>query len=494
MKNLKYAASLFFLGWLVGTLIGAIGYSTPAFLSWRFSLLDINAATYKIILNNGVAAFTTAFGAVIAGKLLKIEKSDSEGFAFLYMIPTLILFLNGFSAGYFTGTLAGKLTLSLILLSIAPHGILEIPAIIISGAVGFNNIEGLGTKGVSGVRYVPFILLLILVGGYVEGNVTSELPQLTNPIKIVYTDVPSRAVAGVKFPVTITVENSGIINPEYFLMVHGTSSERIYDEADFPPGRSTVIKEMAIFASGNQSITAALVDESGVKESLSLQIEIEEPQISIEDIYVPVLYAGEEADIEITIKNGDDVNRTVDLVFQSSTGALSGRPITLLPKKEIVHKYHTLIGQPGQRQFDIYLHWQGLIFSQNTVDTKVETLRIRPTIVSVDVPELKVNKSVKISVELENIGSQDGDVSLLAFDSNMPQLLKQGDSLGVMLNRQHLGTGLLAEEELHLKSGEKQVVELQITPQEAGTSNLLIFALRREVISDATTARIDVSP
>ncbi|MEE9594566.1 MAG: stage II sporulation protein M, partial [Candidatus Hydrothermarchaeales archaeon] len=454
MKNLRYAASLFLLGWIVGTLLGVTGYSTPAFLSWRFSLLDLNKETYKIILNNGVAAFTTAFGAIIAAKLLKIEKSDSEGVAFLFMIPTLILFLNGFSAGYFTGALVGKLTLSLILLSIAPHGVLEIPAIILSGAVGFTNIEGLGNKGIPGKKYVPLILLFIVVGGYVEGNVTSELPQLKSPIKIVDVDIPSSVDAGIKFPVIITVENSGIIKPKHFVTLYGSGSERIYEEASFPLGESTMELEMAVYTLGEQDITAAIVDETGVIESRNLVLDVKEPQISIEDVSVPMLYAGEEAVLEITIVNGDEVNRTMDLVFESSTGALSGHPITLAPGEKLVHQFHTLIGQPGPRIFNIYLHWHGLILSQKNVDTEVLGLRIKPAIVSVNVPELQVNRSSIISVEIENTGQKDGTVSLLAFDSNMPQLFKQGSTLGVIMNRGHLGTGLIAEKELFLESGE----------------------------------------
>lgn len=66
--------------------------------------------------------------------------------------------------------------------------------------------------------------------------------------------------------------------------------------------------------------------------------------------------------------------------------------------------------------------------------------------------------------------------------------------MGVMLNKKHLGTGLLVEKELYLGSGEKRTVQLEITPREARSSNLLIFVLRREVISDVTTRGMDVNP
>ncbi len=150
MRNLRFAISLFFVGWAVGAILGSIGYTVPAFLSWRFSFLDFNIATIKIILNNLVAAFITALGPYSIAKALKIKKGDPEGMTFLYMIPTLILFLNGFSAGYFTGSLIGELTPTLILLSIAPHGVLEIPAISLSGAIGFTNIEELDSVGLVG--------------------------------------------------------------------------------------------------------------------------------------------------------------------------------------------------------------------------------------------------------------------------------------------------------------------------------------------------------
>lgn len=494
MRHLRYAASLFFLGWLVGTFLGSIGYTIPAFLSWRFSLLDINSATFRIILNNLAAASITALGPYGLGRFLKINRSDPEGMTFLYMTPTLILFLNGFSAGYFTGSLIGQFTPLLIAQSILPHGVLEIPAIIISGAIGFTNVEELDNQRLFGKKFLPLILILILVGGYVEGNVTSNLPQLRNPIEIIAVDAPAKAEAGMKFPVTVTVENSGIIRPGYFLALYSASSDRVYERGEFPPGRSTISKEIAIYAPGSHNITASIIDGTSVLSSRNFMIEVTQPRISIVDVGVPRLYSGEDAIINITIENGDESERSVELAFRSSTGAVSLNAISLPPRGRLVYPYATLIGQPGPRRFEIELFLYGTNVSQKIVEAEALGLRIKPVIASVFMPELRVNRTSTLSIEVENIGTRGGNVSLLILDSKMPQLLRQGDTVAIVLNRQHLGTGLLAEKELYLEVGEKRKVEVETTPREIGSSNLLIFTLRREVISDARNVEIDVKP
>jgi hypothetical protein len=409
MRNLKYSASLFFLGWVVGAILGSVGYSVPAFLSWRFSLLELNTTTFKIILNNLAAAFITAFGAIGAARIFNLNKSNSQDVTFLYMIPTLILFLNGFSTGYFTSLLSSKFTPTLILLTIAPHGILEIPAIIISGAVGFTNIEELGKNGVQGRKYIPLIVVLIVAGGFIEGNVTSELPQIKDPIRILDLDAPSKAQAGVKFPVTLKIENSGIINKGYYIVLYSSSRDRIYEKAEIPPGESIIQKEMVISSIGKQNITTAIVDDNKLVTTRNHIIELSEPQISIKDVNVPLIYAGEDAVIEIIVENGDAVEREVDLVFQSSTGALSWKRLTLAPGEKLIYPYQTLIGQPGPRRFEISLHWNGVILSQKIVDSEVLGLRIKPKIISVNIPELRVNRTSVISIEIENVGSKGGE-------------------------------------------------------------------------------------
>ncbi len=184
----------------------------------------------------------------------------------------------------------------------------------------------------------------------------------------------------------------------------------------------------------------------------------------------------------------------MELVFKSSSGAVSVDTISLPPNGTLVHPFSTLIGQPGPRRFDIDLFSFGRNVSRKVVDSEALGLRIKPTIVNVVVPELWVNKTSALSIEIENTGPKGGNVSLVLFESTMPQLLRQGDTLGIILNRQHLGTGLLAEKDLYLEAGEKKRVEMEMTPRETGSSNLLVFALRREVISDAANVEIEVKP
>ncbi len=123
--------------------------------------------------------------------------------------------------------------------------------------------------------------MLILAGGYVEGNVTGELSQLGNPLRIVGIEGPSKVDIGVKFPVNITVENSGVLRHGYFFALYGSAADRVYEEAVFPPGRTTVTKETTIYAPGSQNVTAAILHNFGTLSSRDLIVEVKEPSISI---------------------------------------------------------------------------------------------------------------------------------------------------------------------------------------------------------------------
>jgi len=493
MRYLKYSVSLFLFGWLIGFLLGFTGYSTPAFLSWKFSLLDIGAPALKIILNNLIAVLVTIFGPYLMGRFLGIQRSDFASMAFLYMIPTLVLFLNGFSAGYFTSTMLGRLAPSLIFLSLAPHGIFEIPAIILSGALSFGSIEELHSKGLVGKRYVPLILALILIGGYVEGNVTGNLPQIQNPVRITGIEAPANISAGTKFNITAAVENSGVISHAYSLTFYTPAGSKSKDVV-LPQGRTELVEEMVFNGPGELTVTAVITENAKVLANYSFVVEVAAPNVSIAGIEVPELYAGEDAIIDINIENGDETEREVLLVFESTTGARNTSIVVVQAKTALAYKYYSSFGQPGEREFRISLLWHGYyVLSQKTVKAFVSDLRIKPKIASIKVPTLAVNKTSAISVGMENIGSLGGSTTLLVFDSNMPQLLRSSEVISIAIDRRHLGTGIVAEKEVYLEASERKTVEIEIVPREAGKSNLLFFALRREVIGDAAARETEVS-
>ncbi|MEE8168743.1 MAG: stage II sporulation protein M [Candidatus Hydrothermarchaeales archaeon] len=355
MRHVRHATLLFLSGGIVGAILGYFGETTPAFLSWKFSLLELNRGILALIANNLVAAFITALGPFIVAKVFRITSADSEGIAFLYMIPTLVLFLNGFSTGYFMGTLVTNVTLFLILLSIVPHGIFEIPAIILSGAIGLRNIEEVDSAKFVGRSLLFLVIFLILLGGYVEGNVTSHLSSLSTPIEIITLEGQKEVSAGVEFPVSIVVKNHGIKQGEYYLSISASSGERSYNELSLELGTTISERTFTIYSPGLQNYTVAVIREGGVVTQRKSSIQVKEPNVEITGTFVPELFAGEDTVIEISIENHDDVKRDAILVFSSSTGAINQRSMSLEAGENLTYEYSTEIGQPGKRRFEIAL-------------------------------------------------------------------------------------------------------------------------------------------
>ncbi|WP_339158040.1 stage II sporulation protein M [Paenibacillus sp. FSL W8-0186] len=99
---------------------------------------------------------------------------------FSLSLPTIIiLFLNGFWFGasltsrYMDGVSAFELALKIV-----PHGIFEIPALIIAGFVGFQGITFYIHKHRPWVYYLKSILVmcsLLICAALVEGLITSKL-------------------------------------------------------------------------------------------------------------------------------------------------------------------------------------------------------------------------------------------------------------------------------------------------------------------------------
>ena len=139
-----------------------------------------------IILNNVSASFIMSYGGTL---LCRIYMALKEGtvkacYLLLHVFPVLVLFLNGFVLGAF---LLMYLTyyserVFEFLAGLFPHGIFEIPGIILAGAIGLriaelgrlenvaelkNRMNG-AAKGTLG-RYVIVVALLV-IGGIMEGS------------------------------------------------------------------------------------------------------------------------------------------------------------------------------------------------------------------------------------------------------------------------------------------------------------------------------------
>ncbi len=494
MRFLKQATYLFVFGAIVGMLFGYLrGGATPSFLAWRFSLFELGDGTLSIIGNNLAAAFVTIFGPTIASKAMRSSKGTDEALAFLYMIPTLVLFLNGFSTGFFAGKLLNNATPFLVFSSIAPHGALEIPAILLSGALGFQNAQGAQTGILSGKMIIPMVAALIIVGGYVEANVTPELEIIKEPVAIVDLRAPSSVSAGEEFKITVDIMNRGITGGDYELVISAGQAEVVAESISPRVEISSHERSMFLLFPGERNITASLIADGREISRMSSSMIVNEPNVPIEEVILPMLYAGEQVTMDIAMRNGDEINRDLDLFFVSSTGAITRNQLTLKPGERLVYHYATEMGQPGPRVFDITLVWRGMAVANRTVHANVEELRIKPVISHFEAPKLLVNKSSQIKVVLENAGTKGGEVFLLVFDSDLPQLLDSPDVTQILLTKSHLGKGIWEKRSLQLEAGEKKEIVLEITPEKPGVYNLMAFALREEVVSDAAIIKVEAN-
>jgi len=110
---------------------------------------DIKLTIESIFFNNFSVAMMIYFGAI-----------------FLGLITTIILITNGLFIGYF----ATSLPLDIFLIFTLPHGIFEIPGIIIAGAAGFCMIS-----------FIPYFLKDII---FYKKNEWGEIANLQNRIII----------------------------------------------------------------------------------------------------------------------------------------------------------------------------------------------------------------------------------------------------------------------------------------------------------------------
>ncbi len=130
-----------------------------------FELSSFNQFLF-ILVNNTV----TLFLAVILGLLLGI-------------FPLLVLFLNGMMLG----VVAHFTPFSLFVVSIVPHGILEIPALILSCAIGLKLGKTLFLKEKAIIKkeikmgvlfFLKFLLPIIIIAAAIEVYLTSFLLQI----------------------------------------------------------------------------------------------------------------------------------------------------------------------------------------------------------------------------------------------------------------------------------------------------------------------------
>ncbi|HET8574770.1 MAG TPA: stage II sporulation protein M [Candidatus Paceibacterota bacterium] len=111
---------------------------------------------------------------------------------FFGIVPIVIIFLNGATIGLFAFVLVQGMGLKTTLIGLLPHGIFEIPGVLIAAALGmllgFNVLQHVFGKNAPAFgktfwysfrRFVIFVIPLLLVAAFVESYVTQALLGLT---------------------------------------------------------------------------------------------------------------------------------------------------------------------------------------------------------------------------------------------------------------------------------------------------------------------------
>ena len=171
-RLLYLSCAIYFISLLTGVILGI--FSDFLFVAITETYSDKGeASTASTFLNN----LQVSIAAILLGVLYGV-------------VPLVILLTNGFILGYIVATIqfhAPDFPPLGLLYGLAPHGVLEVPLLIFSCALGFrlfvlyrryrNNIAGSSLRKESAVLLVclPVITLLIYLAAYLEVNVSMVL-------------------------------------------------------------------------------------------------------------------------------------------------------------------------------------------------------------------------------------------------------------------------------------------------------------------------------
>jgi hypothetical protein len=491
-SQIKSATLLFFGGLILGVAAGLLKGTPPAFLGWKFSVTQPQRDVLLIIGNNLMAAYITAYGPVLAWRFLGLKNKPSD-MALMYMMPTIILFLNGFSTGFFIGATL-KVDAITAILSIAPHGVLEIPAIVVSGAIGLKNIEGVEREEIVRIKYFAAVVVVLLLGAGIEGTITPIISGTVPPdVEITELGVFGDAVLGANTTLFIEVFNRGFRATDADLVVYveggGSRNYKIHLERGVNAGYYNITPHIA----GEQECTVSLIWKGLIIAQKKDTFTVRKPRVELGEVELPRLYAGEDNTIVVPIENHEEAPLDLLFIFTSTTGSVTPATIHLDPGERLLYLYNASFGQPGDRTFKITLAYFDEILDQRTLNTTVAGLRVSPKILDVKIPRFEVNKSANITVTVKNTGEKGGNVSILLFEGDMPQVLRDERATNIFLSSTHIGKGIWEFHTLELAAGETRNISVAATPAYPHKGKLLIFALKREVISDVWVAEIDVT-
>jgi uncharacterized membrane protein SpoIIM required for sporulation len=190
MSMLKRSAFIYASGFVFGIIISSFLIAVYPYLYFAFieflrqkiisQSAMIKNITLMIIFNNIIAACIASFGGTAVSKVLNLfELETSKNKAIFYFLPVGILFVNGEVLGLLAVLYMEHV--KMFLFGILPHGAFEIPAIILSGAIGLeiteetkgfgNNFQSELTKLARGkLLKFSIVAALIIIAGILEGR------------------------------------------------------------------------------------------------------------------------------------------------------------------------------------------------------------------------------------------------------------------------------------------------------------------------------------
>lgn len=165
------------LTFLAGGLVGCFGHEyfpvQKALAEGTFFILPADLATWDYLANNARVALIIMFGGILT----------------LGAVAIFLLFFNGVIVGESAMAALDKMPAGEVLMRLLPHGIFEVPAILLAGAGGLLSLKmviallqekKVDYKGelLNAGRLAVVVVLLLVVAAAVEAHVTPPLAEL----------------------------------------------------------------------------------------------------------------------------------------------------------------------------------------------------------------------------------------------------------------------------------------------------------------------------
>ncbi len=187
---LKRSAGIYLGGFVFG--VGSSALIITIYPSFYYAFLNfltrkveaqsavVGNFTLMIIANNLVAAGIASYGGTLLSKVFNlINGATARNKVLLFALPAGILFVNGEVLGLLAVLYVENI--SAFIAGVTPHGLLEIPAIILSGSIGMEISEesqkGLGDfqpmlNQIAAGKLPRFAIAaaLLIIGGILEGR------------------------------------------------------------------------------------------------------------------------------------------------------------------------------------------------------------------------------------------------------------------------------------------------------------------------------------